>query len=287
MKWLIRQKQRAALRAANFARQSCQQVWFSWKRLSGQISIWLRQVWFLPSLPRPERVGAIVWVAQYYHSSNSLRQHEIDLSIARTLALPWISERLLSLDGINLFPYYTHYKVFNTERLAFSHFLELVSRKATEAPDALVILTNSDIELTNDITRLFPWIRMNDLICLSRHEPGQSGFQYPPEWYQDCWIMRAQALSSHLIKACEFYLGIPGCDNYFAAVMREAGFTIWNPCINIKIYHHHASSIRTHESTDRIYGSYYELFACTLEDFILRRHPGGRLRTVEDVAASR
>lgn len=221
----------------------------------------------------------IVWVSEYYQSQSSLRQKEIDRSLSANSQLSWISRRLIAFDGISHQPPPFSYELLDRSRLTFAAFARLVNDAHHHNPDTLFILTNNDIELTNDVLRLVPWIRMKDVICLSRHEPSLLGFEHPPEIFQDCWIMRAQPVNAAVIQELDFYLGIPGCDNRFAAIMHQAGFYVWNPCLNIRIIHHHRSSVRS-AVRSRLTGSYYEPFACSFEDYVMRRQRGGLLRMV-------
>jgi hypothetical protein len=234
--------------------------------------------------PKPITKDNVVWVSQYYESPSPLRQSEINRSLLHNLQLPWISLRLLAVDSNTGFNTDYIYETLAATRLLFTDYLKIVDRYSSYQPNSIVILTNSDIELTQDIVEMLPWIQEHDVVCLSRHEHNEHRFKHPPEWLQDCWIMRAQNISPYLIRHSNFSLGIPGCDNHFAAIMHEAGFRIWNPCISIRTYHHHHSSVRSHGSTERIKGPYYEPYACTLEEYIMRRNPGGRIRRGNEIA---
>lgn len=223
--------------------------------------------------------NAIIWISEYYQSKNPLRQQEINRSLQANSQLTWISRRLLAFDGISEESPPFSFELLGRSRLTFAAFARLANEQYKQNKNSLLILTNNDIELTDDILRLAPWIRTNDVICLSRHEPNLIGFEHPPEIFQDCWIMRAQPIAAEVIHALDFYLGIPGCDNRYAAIMKQAGFQVWNPCINTRIIHHHRSSVRS-TTRNRLTGLYYEPYACSLEDYIMRRQRGGLLRRV-------
>lgn len=276
----VRTKQKMALQLSHCFTLVSRSLLFSCKILLGKLRLRVALIAKNRLILEPKLSDVVVWISQYYNSPYPQRQQEIDFSIFSNSRLSWTTQCIIHLDGEALLPFPANCKLISTKRLLFKDYLELVDNLGRTSPGSLVLLTNSDIELTHDVPRLFPWIGNGDIICLSRHEPRQFTFVYPPEWFQDCWIMRSQILPWRLIEAARFNLGVPGCDNRFAALMQEAGFTIWNPCINTRAYHHHQSSLRTHAPSERIQGAYYEPYACTREELILRRNPGGRLRLV-------
>ena len=87
---------------------------------------------------------------------------------------------------------------------------------------------------------------------------------------QDTWIVR-DADFSDIAKSMDYIpLGIPGCDNRFSRVMHNSGFTIWNPCLNVKTLHNHKSEKRTYKINSRIKGGYMFPLECTKEEFFLK-----------------
>jgi Exostosin family len=78
-----------------------------------------------------------------------------------------------------------------------------------------------------------------------------------PEWTQDLWAMRSDAvISESLLASSTIPLGKPGCDNRIAHVLWSHGFVIKNPCHWLVTLHHHAQQERAYdERKDRLYGS--------------------------------
>jgi hypothetical protein len=276
---LIKAKQKAAYRSSRFVTLIVRCAYHQTRLRVSQLRIAIARLQgSLPDSPCPNK-STITWLAEYYHSPDRSRQSEINRSLIANSRLSWLTHCLVAYE-INTIkhPPFRHVPLYR-ERLAFADYLKIVRSESCEDACGVFILCNSDIELTNDVLRLTPWIRKGDLIALSRREDGMIGFEHSPETFQDCWIMCSQMISWDIIDECNFHLGIPGCDNRFAAVMHKAGFQIWNPCINTSILHHHRSAVRTGVNK-RLKGLYYEPFACSLEDYIMRKSPGGSLKYV-------
>ena len=80
----------------------------------------------------------------------------------------------------------------------------------------------------------------------------------PPQWSQDAWIFRGVVRPENYdnviavnnatrgSESIPFYLGIPGCDNKIAALLREKGYTVTNPSLVIKAIHLHKNSSRSY-----------------------------------------
>lgn len=282
MGMMPRVKQHIALKTSNLLSTNARNIYYAFRLIRSKLSYLRSRLQHSRSLPRPSNPDHIIWISEYYTSRNPLRQEEINHSLLTNLRQPWISRKVIAMDSEIQFKVDYVFQQIDLPRLKFSDFLKVVDQHSNTDHKVALILTNSDISLTDRVAKLLPWMHKYDAICLSRHEAGRHGFEYPPEWYQDCWILQGQKISQELISMASFALGIPGCDNHFAALLHDAGFTIWNPCINTEVYHHHLSSVRTHTSAQRIKGAYYEPYACTLEEFIMRQHPGGRVRTAEE-----
>ena len=67
---------------------------------------------------------------------------------------------------------------------------------------------------------------------------------------QDSWIFRGKVT---IPKYCDFFLGIPGCDNRIAWELKEVGYLMSNPTLSIRNFHIHESDFRTYsEATVKI-----------------------------------
>ena len=132
------------------------------------------------------------------------------------------------------------------------------------------IIANTDIYF-NDTISFAENIEARQCFALTRWENHKGhiisfvqrhGRKIQPQWSQDAWIFRgspvnpvrydhvtAVNLKNRTRENIPFSLGIPGCDNKFAAMLKINGMTVLNPSHQIK-------SIHVHESDERVYPDY-------------------------------
>lgn len=125
--------------------------------------------------------------------------------------------------------------------------------------DDVGILANSDIAFDETLIllqgRRFP----DTVLCVSRWEDGEP---YAHSDSQDVWIFDGVPRSG--VKA-EFFFGIPGCDNRFAHELREVGYSLLNPCLNLRCHHRHTSGVRNYDdATPRLTGPIAHVHPCSL-----------------------
>jgi hypothetical protein len=165
-----------------------------------------------------------------------------------------------------------------SERLTFKTVLSWVKDQA-QLNDSAIVLTNSDIYLTDDVFELTKFLHVNDLIALTRYEsleknhPFRLDNPYPgqPSDSQDTWIFRSDCnLKDLRTMAADIPLGIPGCENAFCAEVVRLGFDVFNPCLNVMTIHNHDSDVRSYVEKDRIPKPYGFPLACCKEEFFLR-----------------
>lgn len=105
------------------------------------------------------------------------------------------------------------------------------------------ILANSDIEFDSSIN-LTENMSKEDFLALTRHNRVTNDLEYSflTEYSdsQDVWIWRGH----NSLLECNFYLGVPGCDNKIAFHVFTQGYHIRNPSKSIKIYHNHLTESR-------------------------------------------
>ena len=79
----------------------------------------------------------------------------------------------------------------------------------------------------------------------------------PPQWSQDAWIFKGSVKhndfdtviasnNKRLNEVIPFGLGVPGCDNKIAAMLRAKGYKVTNPSLSIKAIHKHETQERTY-----------------------------------------
>ena len=181
----------------------------------------------------------------YFDHPNEARKREIDFCLKK-------NEENKFIDNIIV--------INKNHRCTYGDFLA----EMWNYPDQVNIIANSDIYFDETIKlaegikggqcyALTRWEFMNGNVIDFNHRHGKPS---PPQWSQDAWIFRgsikpdkfynvkavnSQTRQSEMIP---FSLGIPGCDNKFAALLKESGIKVTNPSYDIKAIHVHKESAR-------------------------------------------
>lgn len=188
----------------------------------------------------------------YFRSRDAERQAEFDECLAANIANPLI-------DGITLFvddghaPLATHEKVRIVDiegRLTYRDWLEF----AQSFPDRHIsVLANTDILFDETVSRLSSVFAQSDrFVTLSRHERlGDRLEPHPnPKWSQDVWaIDTGSEITPEFLKAVDFQLGVPRCDNKIVYEAAIHGWTVINPFPTIQAVHLHESQVRSYHKT--------------------------------------
>ena len=182
-----------------------------------------------------------------FDHENSARKKEIDFCLEKNKKNKHIKQIIIVNKG---------------DRAAYGDFFRIMA----EYPNDVNIIANLDIyfdetiELAKDITNmecyaLTRWENYNGKVIdfNSRH-----GRPSPPQWSQDAWIFRGApkpeafdtvvAVDSRTRSSVHiaFSLGIPGCDNKIAALLKEKNYQVTNPSLSIKAIHMHMTASRTY-----------------------------------------
>ena len=119
--------------------------------------------------------------------------------------------------------------------------------------DDITVIANTDIIFpVESIEKIKSCMRREICIALTRwdtplsvpkkYNDGKSGWKIRLNKYsQDCWIFFGKI---KVPKTCNFFMGIPGCDNRIAYELYDAGYKMVNPCKSIVTFHHHESAKR-------------------------------------------
>jgi hypothetical protein len=123
------------------------------------------------------------------------------------------------------------------------------------------IVLNSDCFLDDRDTAFIGNIGDREAYCLSRIEI-RSAFPLRIRWFaerrrrkkhrddmQDAWIFRGKPSKDLWL---EFPLGKPGSDNRLAYEFKNAGYQISNPASKIRLYHFHATQVRSYLASERV-----------------------------------
>jgi hypothetical protein len=132
-----------------------------------------------------------------------------------------------------------------TYRELFDHANRNLARRRT-------IVANADIYFDHTLARLDNVDLAGRLACLSRWDVLDDGsvrfFDHPSS--QDAWIFEAPIPSM----ACDFHLGVLGCDNRLAWEAQAAGLTVFNPGRSVRACHLHRSLVRRYTERERLSG---------------------------------
>lgn len=152
--------------------------------------------------------------------------------------------------------------ILTNSRITYRDYINIV--KDPKNYSSLVVLTNTDIKLARNILSLDEIIKEKTLIALSRYE--NNGMLADSPWCtQDVWAMLSQPIHKSAIHQCDIPLGLPGCEIRFSEIIFNTGFSVFNPCLDIKNTHIH-SNPHPHLDENRMYGAYLFTPACTFED---------------------
>ncbi len=124
-------------------------------------------------------------------------------------------------------------------------YSDLIALAAHGEPRDLVVLANSDVILPRpELDVIAANMEREQVYALTRWDvTTKHGIRlFDAVYSQDVWVFRGapkQAIGG------DYPLGVPGCDNRFAAELEAAGYAVLNPSQDIHAYHFHQSGHRT------------------------------------------
>jgi hypothetical protein len=133
-------------------------------------------------------------------------------------------------------------------------FQDLIKVANSLSSDFIRIIANTDVYFNETLAKAKK-TKEKFVYCLTRWDLKSNGEIefYPNFKSQDSWVFQ-NALPHNI---GNYYLGVPGCDNRFAAELKNNGFKIYNPSLSIFSIHLHSSEIRSyHKVLDRVPGEY-------------------------------
>jgi len=112
------------------------------------------------------------------------------------------------------------------------------------------VVANADIYFDHTLGRLDGADLAGKLACLSRWDVLEDGelrfFDHASS--QDAWIFEAPIPAI----ACDFHLGLLGCDNRLAWEAQAAGLALFNPGRSVRACHLHRSLVRRYTERQRL-----------------------------------
>jgi hypothetical protein len=147
-------------------------------------------------------------------------------------------------------------------RLTFRDYLQIVAQDCHRGD--MLVLTNTDILLDGRIFQLESMMNANQLVALTRYE-ADGNLASTPWCTQDTWVLVGQQIHQSALSSSDIPLGTPGCELRFSEIMYSLGYSVFNPCIDIRNMHIH-SKASVHLDEDRNYGAYLFTPTCSIVD---------------------
>jgi hypothetical protein len=212
----------------------------------------------------------MILITGFYHDPDPLRRGELLECIKRNVANQRIEEVHIFIedatepeailpDGAN--GHRSKLKLIRSgKRATFKSLFDYANEKLK---GRAVAIANADIFFDDSLKLLNGYDLSAKLICLSRWDVQADGstvfFEHPSS--QDAWIFQSPIPEIN----CDFYLGLPACDNRLAWEAEHAGLEISNPARTLHANHLHLTGIRRYREQQRLAGPVKSISATALE----------------------
>jgi hypothetical protein len=216
-----------------------------------------------------------------YPEKNVQRREELFYCLTANLRNKLIDEVHILIDkklttqdlpGLEGFVSKVYFHFIDKNRPNFTDFIELMQRDAfgMENHQTLFIIANSDIIIPEEtIQKAFDKLTYGKVFALSRHDFNpltEQSTHLNRRDSQDTWMFKD--VHTLRLKAFEFPIGAPGCDNRIAQVFADHNLSVSNPSIDLLTYHVHQSQVLNYRSdgTKTVEGPYMLLNPITLAE---------------------
>lgn len=177
-----------------------------------------------------------------YTDKSPIRQKELIYCLNKNIDNAYINKIYLFVDGFVELPESDKLVKIEFQRPTYRDFFNLIDRTVTSRED-ISIVANTDIYFNHTLSNLTLYERQ--CIALSRWDDKIGGLKLHNERFsQDVWIFRGKMRN---VNFCDFYLGIPGCDNRIAYELHSAGYALYNPASRIQAIHYHRSDLHNYD----------------------------------------
>lgn len=210
----------------------------------------------------------------YFISEHAERQQEIDYCLLKNIENIYFNRVNIfvenkALDRLN--------EILENSQIFAKHNLHATANKLNliildktasyknwldyaKVKDEISAFANADIYFDESINKAFNYLKSDkSLICLSRHEVLEKEIvpHNNPKWSQDVWIINSNEINNiDFLDKLDLSTGKCRCDNKFAYYFAINGWDLYNPFMDIKCYHKHASEFRNYnQKTPDIFGS--------------------------------
>jgi hypothetical protein len=225
-------------------------------------------------------------VTSMYYEKDEKRLEEYQLALKLNIMNPAIGSIVVFYEPKNgekfedIYPTSSKVSIINcNQRPSFGEIFDYTNKKP-----GLWVIANADIFLSNDFSVFQSFDFKNKLIALTRwdfiSEKEISTFNYlgkPNEYSQDAWIYKSPI--SYPQPVSDIGLGQILCDSNICHLFSIDGYSILNPCNDIKILHIHLQNSRK-QSYEGLNGAKEKMFkgscpndwprskVCSLSDII-------------------
>lgn len=180
----------------------------------------------------------------FYQDKNPVRQKELLYCLIKNIENPLIDNIYLLVEGQVELPKSDKLIIVNSKRPTYRDFFDFVNSTVLSA-NQISIIANTDIYFNHTLSALD--LHDRQCIALSRWDKRKEGLRLHNEKYsQDSWIFKGKIRN---VRFCDFYLGIPGCDNRIAYELNRAGYRMFNPANKIQSIHYHQSDLHNYDCT--------------------------------------
>jgi len=177
-----------------------------------------------------------------YTDKSAIRQKELIYCLNKNLENAHIDKIYLFVDGFVELPKSDKLVTIEFQRPTYRDFFNLIDRTVTER-EHISIVANTDIYFNHTLNGLT--FHHQQCIALSRWDDKIGGLKLHNERFsQDVWIFKGKMRN---VNFCDFYLGIPGCDNRIAYELHSAGYALYNPATRIQAIHYHRSDLHNYD----------------------------------------
>ena len=192
----------------------------------------------------------------FYYENDSDRRKELEYCLISHLTNPEVDtvsiiikkldeDYIKSLDTEN-----KTFRYFFDGRATYNHFFRI----SADFSGCVNLICNADIfldEKSAALLKCFSW-NLNTVMALSRWDLIDfpiTGKDYQATLFnredsQDTWVFKG---SLPYFSKANFSIGIPGCDNSIAFVLKNSGYEVINPALDFQTYHLHLSKVRSYE----------------------------------------
>lgn len=175
-------------------------------------------------------------VTAYCEPPTGSRLTEICECLARNAALPVVDQiNVFTADCAWLPPLEKLFGHQLDRRPTFTEMLRFAAGLAADG-DVTVVL-NADCHFDDTFAPALQYLNPGACWALSRSDLMADGALRP--WWrrdsQDAWVMRGPVKPV----TADFTPGVPGCDNRLAHELKQAGYTVTNPCRTVRVIHRH------------------------------------------------